>query len=277
MGLARNTLRQVAGSPPISRWLFWWRLARRTSPEPSGALWESAAADLLRHAWRRRRPLPVARRPFAVTLRNGTRFEVRAGTDDPMNVYPGREEDAERAILDPLRGGGRVLVDVGANIGFYSSQAARLGSAYVLGVEANPRTAAQCRRNLALNAAEGAWKLEPVAVGEKPGTTRFWVPSGSSSQGRVTATAEGDGELIEVPMTTLDRLTGGLPAIDVLKLDIEGHELAALRGATETLSRARRVVCECNEDKHEIVVLLTGAGFCVRSLAFTTYVVGDRE
>jgi FkbM family methyltransferase len=277
MGLARNTLRKVAGSSPVSRWLFWWRLARRTSPSPRGALWESALVDLLRYGWRARRPLPVARRPFSVTLRNGTRFEVRAGTDDPMNVYPGREEDAERAILDPLRGGGKVLVDAGANIGFYSSQAAGLGSSFVLAVEANPRTAAQCRRNLERNAADGSFRLETVAVGEQVGTTRFWVPAGSSSQGRVTEAVGGNGESIEVPLTTLDELTRDLPAVDVLKLDIEGHELSALRGAAGILARTRRVVCECNQDKHEIVVLLTGAGFCVRSLAFTTYVVGDRE
>ncbi len=259
MGLARNTLRKVAGSTPVSRWLFWWRLGRRTGPTPRTALWESALVDLLRYGWRSRRPLPVARRPFLVVLRNGTRFEVRAGTDDPLSVLPGREEDAERAILDPLRARGRVLVDAGAAIGFHSSQAAGLGSAFVLAVEADPRSAAQCRRNLEQNGLEGAWRLETAAVGE-----------------RTVEATEGTGELIEVPRTTLDRLTGDLPEIDVLKIDLGGDELSALRGAAGTLARTRRVVCRCDRDKHEIVVLLTGSGFCVRSLASTTCVVGDR-
>ena len=44
---------------------------------------------------------------------------------------------------------------------------------------------------------------------------------------------------MEVPALTLDELSKGIPSIALLKMNIEGAETAALRGASSTLQRTR--------------------------------------
>lgn len=76
----------------------------------------------------------------------------------------------------------------------------------------------------------------------------------------------------ETPLTTLDDYcaTQGIEAVDILKLDIEGHELAALRGAKSILPHTRAVQFEfggCNIDSRvffqDFWYLFRDAGFAL--------------
>jgi FkbM family methyltransferase len=53
---------------------------------------------------------------------------------------------------------------------------------------------------------------------------------------------------MKVKCTTLDRLTASIPQIDLLKVDVEGAELAVLEGAHETLKKTKRIVVEIHGD-----------------------------
>ncbi len=75
-----------------------------------------------------------------------------------------------------------------------------------------------------------------------------------------------------MPATTLDRLLEHVANVDVLKLDLEGGELAALRGAEAVLARTEVVVTEVNVDVDAIVALLQESGFEVTRLRFTSHV-----
>ena len=52
----------------------------------------------------------------------------------------------------------------------------------------------------------------------------------------------GSGEVISVPVTTLDDVAAELDRLDVIKIDTEGHDPDVLRGGIETIARLRPVV-----------------------------------
>jgi FkbM family methyltransferase len=136
-----------------------------------------------------------------------------------------------RAWLKP----GMHVVDVGANVGVYTLTAAlRVGAAgQVWAVEPTARCAALLRRSLELNGCAQARVLETV-ISDLRGSVRFSVKALSETS---AVAQNGDAAAVELPATTLDALAAELrwSAIDFIKLDVEGHELQAIRGGERLL------------------------------------------
>jgi FkbM family methyltransferase len=147
------------------------------------------------------------------------------------------------AFLDAYLRPGDLALDVGANVGFHALVASGLigPSGRVIAVEPHPRTFRRLRQHIALN---GRTNIEPrnVAVGRHPGTVRFSDRSLDDSQNRVLLAAEPDA--LEVPVARLDDLPLPDGPIALLKIDVEGSELAAFEGAPETLARTACVYFE---------------------------------
>ena len=78
---------------------------------------------------------------------------------------------------------------------------------------------------------KGVWKWE--------GTLKLSLSTANS--GRNSLVLPTSGNEVEVPVTTIDALTEelGLPRVDYIKMDIEGAEREALRGAAHTIERYR--------------------------------------
>jgi FkbM family methyltransferase len=134
------------------------------------------------------------------------------------------DEDVLRKFLRP----GDVFVDVGANIGALSLTGSRIvgETGRVFSVEAHPQTVTYLRGNIELNNAKNVTVIH-AAAGDHKGTVNF--SSGrSDDQNRVTETG------ISVPLRTLDSLLPGI-SVRLLKIDVEGFELFALRGAARIL------------------------------------------
>jgi hypothetical protein len=81
-------------------------------------------------------------------------------------------------------------------------------------------------------------------VGDREGTLALLpLVSGALANARALDWAgERDGDAITVPMTTLDAVTRDARGVRFVKIDIEGAELFALRGARELLRRERPMV-----------------------------------
>lgn len=212
-----------------------------------------------------RKPMPLGDMDLEVP--GIGRFSVRAGTDDLLHLMPAREEKV-REVTERCVGPRAVFVDGGANIGFYSILAARRAGpdGRIVAFEMMPDTAAMLRQNIAVN---GALTIEVVerALSDQSGRkVCATVEPGQNGQASIVKDSCNGRKTIEVETITLDEALAGYGPIDLIKLDLEGAEFAALKGAQSVLARTRCVVFESNEREERIVELLADSGFVVKHL-----------
>ena len=187
------------------------------------------------HAFAAEFPFEGRRIRFWCDLRNSLAREV---------FFLGRYEPQETLLLPALLRPGDTCVDVGAHWGYFSLlAAARVGrTGRVLAVEADPRVFATLEKTLSLNPGLSVEAMQ-VAAADEPGTI---VLNGFDERGdnwgiSSIATSQG-GERFEVRAEPLDAILErcGVAEVGLLKMDIEGAEVLALRGAERAL-RERRI------------------------------------
>jgi FkbM family methyltransferase len=159
------------------------------------------------------------------------------------------------------------FVDLGANEGFFSVIAARAvgPTGRVLAIEPQARLGTVIRRNLALNAAAHV-TLAQVAISDVAGAADFNLApdtnSGSSGLTRATRYAN---PTQSVRLLTLEACLQeySLPTVDVMKVDVEGHEYEAILGSKELFRtrRVKRVLVEVHEK------MLTARGLRARDIS----------
>jgi FkbM family methyltransferase len=145
---------------------------------------------------------------------------------------------------------GMVFFDIGAYHGIYSLVAGRrMGrSGGVVAFEPSPREFSRLKLHLRWNHIENA-RIERLAVSPKSGKrTFFQVSSGDQTRNGLRPPATND-SLTEIPVSavSLDEYITNLALnrVDIVKLDVEGGELDALRGASSLLTRFRPMfICE---------------------------------
>lgn len=143
------------------------------------------------------------------------------------------DPDAVTGALTDALTPGRVFWDVGAYEGRYSTLAAEAG-ATVHAFEPNPEVYdTLCER------VPERVTCHSVALADAPGHGRLVNDGDHDSTHRLDAGVS----FGETRLETVDRLVAdGLPAPDVLKVDVEGAEADVLRGARETLTSAMPTV-----------------------------------
>lgn len=145
-------------------------------------------------------------------------------------------------------GSADLMVDIGANIGWYALLVTRLseGRCRVIAFEPDPQNYALLKRNLALNGATQVQAFN-LAVGDAADTLRLHR-YGHDNAGRHSLLALHAGETIPVQVVALNEFwrTQQLPEgpIRLMKMDIEGYEVIALRGASEVLARCEWLLIE---------------------------------
>jgi FkbM family methyltransferase len=173
-----------------------------------------------------------------------------------VNIWhnPNGYERLERELFCSAVTEGCTVLDIGANIGMYTLLAAKRG-ARVFAIEPDPFNAQLLRHHLELNGLSHVVTVfELAAAAEEQELTLHRNPANCGA-----SSVYGDGEAFPVRAGPIDSL--GLPPIDVCKLDIEGYEVVALSGMSETLRRSPnlRMLVECSSehrDSSEMVSLL---------------------
>ncbi len=153
-------------------------------------------------------------------------------------------------VLDVLRAFAprcRVIIDVGANVGLYSVvMASNAGAdAVVHAFEPHPLTYRQLLRHRDLNAAGGVI-CHNLACGAEPEIRRlFMAGRGDSAKASLHQIGDAVDAGIDVEVVTLDAMATalGLERLDLIKIDVEGHEPEALIGARRSIERFRPVLC----------------------------------
>lgn len=190
-----------------------------------------------------------------------------------LGVIRAQQSFYEADLLEHLarcgpRGG--VYVDVGANIGNHSVFFGRFLADHVVAIEPNPALLPLLERNLRINGVDHRTVI-PGAMGARSGTgslvPREGFEGNDGAQHVVPLTGRTDGATVEVDI--LDHVLSQLgPAIGsdvrLLKLDIEGMEIEALRGAPALLERqGPDVVVEAaaDGDHRRVRSLLAGYGY----------------
>jgi FkbM family methyltransferase len=167
----------------------------------------------------------------------------------PLQTGPGRRlflfayglykrgEARDLPALQPLVARGSTVIDVGANVGYFTRRFAAwvLPGGRVLALEPEARNAADLRRL----AARHHWthvECLQAAAADRSGTGRLALNPFHPADHRLSGTT-GD----PVRLVTVDELIAarGWPAVSLIKIDVQGAELAVIDGAVETIRRSR--------------------------------------
>ena len=181
----------------------------------------------------------LSKRPLEVRFADG--FSVLCFTDSgsASNIFYGNQyfDLEEMTLIRRVLREGDGFIDGGANIGVYSLLAASLvgPTGQVVAFEPFPVHAERFRANVALNRFANV-TLRTAALSEAEGTVSFVTNRDVSN--RIQTRTDADADTIEVECTTLDSALAGRPRFTIGKLDLEGSEIAALRGAGRLLAEA---------------------------------------
>jgi FkbM family methyltransferase len=192
-------------------------------------------------------------------LPNGYRVKLDLrwrGGYDVLYYFRMYEPPLTNLIRGALDVDGARLIDVGANIGafvFLAADVMRRRGGRALAIEPLPQNLAFLDESIAANGLSGLIDVARVAVGDREGVLSVEVLApGEIANARPTTWLREESrgaKIVEVPMTTLDALTGDWTNVEFVKIDVEGAEMFVLRGATQLLARERPLVyCEFHRE-----------------------------
>jgi len=154
-------------------------------------------------------------------------------------------EPAVRREFERIVSKGVNVIDIGANMGYYSILASRMigPTKRVFAFEPQARMVTKLRRNIELNALQNV-EIFPFALADTPGTVTFHVPP-EGAEGLGSMRANGRFQVVKTVDVETQRLDDvmvklGNPKIGLVKMDAEGAELLILRGAERLLSSPDR-------------------------------------
>jgi FkbM family methyltransferase len=170
----------------------------------------------------------------------GFRMECDLSFNFERAIYLGLYDLEELAVVQKLFKGSGTFLDCGANLGVYSifaANKARLNDC-VIGIEPNPSIFKRFVRNIEINRFESLVQTRQAAISSERGSAMLEIPEHTHTMASLNhdaaANAGADIKKLEVPLVTIDDLAKGR-LIEGMKIDTEGHELAALEGASNTL------------------------------------------
>jgi FkbM family methyltransferase len=178
----------------------------------------------------------------------------------------GHYEIEKQCVVRRLVKPGMKVFDIGANAGFHTLAFARLvgASGHVWAFEPLAANVQNVRRHVALNGLTNV-TVTQTAVSERVGVARF-ASAQSNAMGRLAESGE-----VEVPTVSVDEfcVQAGIDSPDLIKLDIEGGESLALKGASRVLAQGKAAILLAlhgYEQETICLPLLRAAGYALQYL-----------
>ena len=181
--------------------------------------------------------------------------------------------DPSSDLIELIKLGGDVFIDIGANVGFYTVSAAQTFNR-VFSFEPTPKTLTSLRDNIKRNEILNI-DIFDCALSEKPGVFKLHVNplnSGGNSlnnhrSSMIKNSGRNDWTTINVDVETLDTILldkeNNIHSVDLLKIDIEGHEAPALKGAINTISKYKPIIyAEVGRSKEQMDKILEALPKC---------------
>jgi FkbM family methyltransferase len=161
---------------------------------------------------------------------------------DSLNLTLNKNyEPAETAFLKATIKKGQYVIDVGANIGYYTTLLASLvgeeGRVYAF--EPDPENFALLKKNISANGFKNV-VAENMAISDVTKDILLYYSSDKGDQ-RIYDSSDGR-ESRKIKATSIDDYFKNGQKIDFLKMDIQGAEGLALKGMTETIQRSKSIV-----------------------------------
>ena len=166
------------------------------------------------------------------------------------------------------------FVDLGANSGFYSLMASKcLGAnGQIISIEPSWREFSRLFWAKSINKYQCQWEALNLAIGAS-GSKRINTSVGHTGMNQIVENAEFGRDLQHVSLAVLDDVLRlyNISTVDLLKIDIEGYELCALKSFSGLLSSGaiKAIVCEITDkylrsfggSKDELYKLMIDCGF----------------
>jgi FkbM family methyltransferase len=215
----------------------------------------------------------------AYILRDGIKAIPRPRSRDFQMLLITREQEVKRHLAMKEN---ETFLDVGANVGSYSLTIAneyKDKGIKVIAIEAHPENFKALRRNIECNKFENIIIAINKAISDYKGSINLYERSHDGtrvdsemysicSDQRIGAynILHPGGRLLQVECDTLDNVLD-TEEVDVIKMDVEGAEVLALKAAPKTLGRIRKIVVEIHGDNSEEVGrLLRTHGFSLETI-----------
>jgi FkbM family methyltransferase len=230
--------------------------------------------------WSLARVLPVvirnSKNKWFIQSSTGIRAQLHERTDFLFLLRTGQVAFSEDVIRASLEESGQIAFDVGANVGLISAALSK-NFEEVHSFEPDPRCHDLFHSNLDANCARNV-KLHKVGLSSKDKSQAFNLGAElghSTLEGAHITRLESS---ICIESRTLDSYAKelGISRIDLLKIDVEGHELDVLVGATSLLRHKaiHKIIFEHSaalfesqgRDTHEVFNLLTNLDYLITTL-----------
>lgn len=175
--------------------------------------------------------------------RNGITYRLDISDYQAWLIYYMSEKDSSQELMKYL-GDSKVIIDIGGNIGQTSleinrDRRLRYDDYKIISFEPYPETYSKFINNLKLNAGVQNIIVENVGLGEAESEISMFQDCSTNSGGNRVAydLSKNTVGLRTVKITTLDKYLkfNGIEKVDFIKVDVEGYEFAALKGAIHTL------------------------------------------
>src|SRR5919108_1715140 len=214
----------------------------------------------------------------------------RKGSDDFYMFYIPREKELLPHLIMHK---GETFVDVGANVGYYSLKLAKEYSSMgvtIIAIEAHPGNYKALRKNVELNDFKCITTINK-AVADHNGIVTMYerIDTRNRVRSEFYSLSDGfihesnvvrpDGGSLEIECDTLDNILRD-QRVDVMKIDIEGAEVSALKGASQILKKLRKIIVEVHGANFDKVMQILSDTHNFRCETIETslmnYVVGSK-